>query len=43
MNEALLLKQRQSLIKKGVACNRRSSELFIDIQPQCKVHNFQLL
>ena len=44
-NEALLLKERRSLIEKGVARNRiklHSSTLFVDNQPHCKIHNFQL-
>ena len=44
-NEALLLKERRSLIKKGVARNRikiRNFELLVDNQPHCKIHNFQL-
>ena len=44
-NEALLLKERHSLIEKGVARNRIklcSSTLFVDNQPHCKIHNFQL-
>jgi len=42
-NEALLLKERRSLIEKGVARKRiklRSSTLFVDNQPHCKIHNF---
>jgi len=44
-NEALLLKERRSLIEKGVAQNKiklRGSTLFVDNQPHCKIHNFQL-
>jgi len=44
-NEALLLNERLSLIEKGVTRNRnkpRSSTLFVDNQPHCKIHNFEL-